>query len=152
LNTAPWVVKADDEYRIYYVSGDSWVHKDLPRYNLKMATSKDGKTWDRKGHVCIDFASNQENALARPTVVFEDGVWKMWFAHKGDAYRLGYAESEDGINWIRNDAYANLSPTSGTFDSEMIEYAATLTHKNQHFMFYNGNNYGFDGIGLAIEE
>ena len=30
LNTAPWVVKADDGYRMYYVSGVGWRHKDLP--------------------------------------------------------------------------------------------------------------------------
>jgi len=34
----------------------------------------------------------------------------------------------------------------------MIEYAAVVKHNGRHFMFYNGNNYGYDGIGLAVEE
>jgi hypothetical protein len=34
----------------------------------------------------------------------------------------------------------------------MIEYAAVVRYKDRHFMFYNGNNYGADGIGLAVEE
>jgi hypothetical protein len=34
----------------------------------------------------------------------------------------------------------------------MIEYAAVIKHKDQHLMFYNGNNFGFGGIGLAMEE
>jgi len=152
LNTAPWVVKVDDEYRIYYVSGHEWLHKDLPRYNIKMGRSLDGKTWHRDGHVCIDFKDENENALARPYVIYQDGVWKMWFAHKGPSYRLGYAESLDGIEWERRDEFAGLNVSASGFDSEMIEYAAVIRHDGRYFMFYNGNNYGFDGIGLAVEE
>ena len=152
LNTAPWVVKADSEYFMYYVSGCGWVHKDLPRYNIKMGRSDDGKVWRRDGHVSIDFKDASENALARPYVVFEDGIWKMWFAHKGDAYRLGYAESLNGIEWERRDDLAGLDVGPSGFDSEMIEYAAVVRYQGRHFMFYNGNNYGADGIGLAVEE
>lgn len=152
LNTAPWVVESDNEYRMYYVSGCEWVHKDLPRYHIKMGRSRDGKVWQRDGHVCIDFKDASENALARPYVIFEDRVWKMWFGHKGAAYRLGYAESPDGIHWERRDELAGLDVSASGFDSEMIEYAAVVKHDGRHFMFYNGNNYGFDGIGLAIEE
>ena len=152
LNTAPWVVKTETEFRMYYVSGCGWKHKDLPRYNIKMATSNDGKVWNRDGHVWIDFADDNENALARPYVVYEDEVWKMWFSHKGETYRFGYAESEDGINWERRDEFAGLDVSKSGWDSEMVEYAAIVNYKGQHFMFYNGNNYGYDGIGLAIEK
>ncbi|MBL4876834.1 MAG: hypothetical protein JKY10_10135 [Cohaesibacteraceae bacterium] len=151
LNTAPWVVKSGDDYRMYYVSGCAWLHKDLPRYNIKMARSHDGKTWHRDGHVCIDFKNSSENALARPYVIFEDDIWKMWFAHKGATYRLSYAESEDGINWVRRDDLCGIDVSNTGFDSEMIEYAAVVSHEERHFMFYNGNNYGYDGIGLAVE-
>jgi len=152
LNTAPWVVQADSEYRMYYVSGCEWVHKDLPRYNIKMATSKDGKIWDRQGHVCIDFKNNQENALARPYVVQEDEKWKMWFGYKGETYRIGYAESDDGLAWTRMDTEAGIEVSQDGFDCDMVEYAAVVRHGDRRFMFYNGNNYGYEGIGLAIEK
>ncbi len=152
LNTAPWVVKAENEFRIYYVSGHEWIHKDLPRYNIKVARSYDGKVWHRDGRVCIDFKDKTENALARPYVIFDDGIWKMWFGHKGDAYRLGYAESHDGLNWTRRDDLAGVDVSPSGFDSEMTEYAAIVKYDGRHFMFYNGNNYGFDGIGLAVSK
>lgn len=152
LNTAPWVVDVDDGYRMYYVSGCEWKNKDLPRYNIKTGFSKDGKTWQRDGHVCIDFKDASENALARPYVILEDGIWKMWFAYKGVDYRIGFAESIDGINWERHDELAGIDVSPSGFDHEMIEYAAIVRHDGRHFMFYNGNNYGFDGIGLAVEE
>ena len=130
---------------MYYVSGCGWKHKDLPRYNIKMATSNDG-------HVCIDFEDSNENALARSYVLSDDEIWKMWFSHKGETYRFGYAESKNGINWERRDDFSGLNVSRSGWDSEMFEYAAVINHKGQHFMFYNGNNYGEDGIGLAIEE
>jgi hypothetical protein len=147
------VVKTNGEYRMYYVSGTEWIHKDLPRYNIKLARSKDGKNWSRDGHICIDFKDNNENALARPYVIYEDDIWKMWFSYKGDAYQLGYAESYDGLEWIRRDDFSGISVGNhDDFDSEMIEYAAVVNYKGRHFMFYNGNSYGYDGIGLAVEE
>ena len=79
----------------------------------------------------------------------------MWFSHKGDAYQIGYAESTDGLEWNRfNNHEASLLPSFGSqeFDSEMVEYGAVLRYKGQLIMLYNGNNYGYDGIGVAIKE
>lgn len=153
INTAPWVVKIKNEYRMYYVSGTEWINSDLPKYNIKLATSKDGKYWNRNGHICIDFKDENETALARPYVIYEDNIWKMWFSFKGKHYQLGYAESFDGLKWQRKDKFSGISiGSSGDFDSDMIAYAAIINFKDKHFMFYNGNNYGYDGIGLAVEE
>jgi hypothetical protein len=76
----------------------------------------------------------------------------MWFAHKGEAYRLGYAESSDGVAWDRKDHLAGIDVTPDGPDSEMIEYAAVLSHGDQRVMFYNGNDYGRHGILVAVEE
>jgi hypothetical protein len=152
LNTAPWVVPDGDAYRMFYVSGCEWIHKDLPRYNIKTCFSVDGKSWVREGHVCIDFLNETENALARPYVLLEDGIWRMWFAYKGLNYRIGYAESRDGLTWERLDHLAGIDVSRSGFDSEMVEYAAIISYDGRRFMFYNGNNYGFDGIGLAVSE
>ena len=151
INTAPWVLKeAENDWTVYYVSGVEWVHKDLPRYNIQMGKSTDGLEWKRDGHICIDFEKG-EDALARPCVTKDGGTYGMWFASKGLAYRLKYAESADGMNWRRRDQQVTIAPTPGSYDSEMMEYATVLTYKGQRFMYYNGNNYGADGIALAIE-
>lgn len=149
LNTAPWVVKNKDKFMMYYVSGHEWIHKDLPRYNIKIAYSNDGFNWKREGQVAIDFKNKEENALARPYVIFDEGIWKMWFSYKEEKYTIGYAESIDGIEWVRNDSLSNISPSKTGLDSEMIEYGAVIKLKDKYFMFYNGNNYGFNGIFLA---
>ena len=76
----------------------------------------------------------------------------MWFGYKQDFYRIGYAESLNGINWIRKDHIVNIDVSKDGFDSEMLEYASVVRYKSGYAMFYNGNNYGYDGIGLAISE
>ncbi|MEM7525864.1 MAG: hypothetical protein AAF360_19335 [Pseudomonadota bacterium] len=76
----------------------------------------------------------------------------MWFAHKGDAYRLGYAVSENGVDWERLDHLVDFDVADAGFDTDMIEYAVIVSYAGRRFMFYNGNNYGFDGVGVAVEE
>ncbi|MBO6805969.1 hypothetical protein [Thalassospira sp.] len=152
LNTAPWVIWDNDKWRIYYVSGTEWINKDLPKYLIKTAVSHDGTQWDRKGDVCIDFADKNEVALARPFVIKNGNLYRMWFSHKGESYRMGYAESTDGINWQRDDSGCALATSDHGFDSDMVEYAAIVEFSGREYMFYNGNNYGYDGIGIAVRD
>ncbi len=157
INTAPYVLHENGQWRMYYVGGVEWLHRDLPRYNIQYATSKDGLEWKREGHVCIDFASKEEHALAKPWVIKENDVYKMWFGCKGDAskggaYVIGYAESEDGANWTRNDDFAGIDRSESGWDSEMIEYTTVVVYQDRKYMFYNGNTYGREGFGLAVQE
>ena len=152
--TAPCVMKEGRLWRMWYVSGVEWVNADLPRYNIKYAESADGIFWDQQGVVCIDSTSQEETALARPCVLKENGVYRMWFSRKerGRSYRIGYAESGDGIKWERIDDQVGIDVSESGWDSEMIEYAFVFMHDNQHYMLYNGNGYGANGIGLAVAE
>lgn len=149
INTAPWVVPTNTGWRMYYVAGVEWVHADLPRYNIQMAESADGWHWVREGRVAIDFAPG-ENALARPYVIEDRGVMRMWFSAKGDAYRPVYAESHDGLTWTRRPSGADLDPGASGPDREMICYPVVLRHRDHYIMYYNGNGYGREGICLAI--
>ena len=149
LNTAPCVMKEGNLWRMWYVSGVEWVNPDLPRYNIKYAYSTNGKAWRRDGQVCIDF-NEGENALARPCVIKDQGLYKMWFSYKGSAYRIGYAESINGLNWERKDELVGIDVSETGWDSEMIEYSYVFEHKGAKYMLYNGNDYGKGGIGLAI--
>lgn len=152
INTAPFVIPTGEGYRVYYVSAVGWDDADSPRYLIKTGTSSDAKNFERDGTVCIDFAGPRETALARPYVLYEDGTYKMWFSHKCKAYRFAYAESQDGVSWERLPDPSGLDVSSGNFDSEMIEYAAIVRCGSRSFMFYNGNAYGADGVGLAVSE
>ncbi|MFH1957623.1 MAG: hypothetical protein ABIJ15_04025 [bacterium] len=152
---SPCVLIENNIWRMWYVSGIKWtVENNAPKhyYHIKYAESKDGIIWDRKGIVCIDFKSPDEYAIARPCVLKENGIYKMWYSYRGKSYRIGYAESKDGLRWERKDNEVGIDVSDTGWDSEMICYAHVFEHNGKKYMLYNGNGYGKTGIGLAILE
>jgi hypothetical protein len=152
---SPFVMFEDGKYRMWYASKDKWEIVDQePKhyYNIKYAESKDGINWNREGHAAIDYEGENDYAFGRPFVLKEDGIYKMWYAFRGDYYIIGYAESDDGINWVRKDDKAGIDVSPEGWDSEMIEYPCIFDCKGERYMLYNGNGYGKTGIGLAIQK
>ncbi len=151
--TAPYVMRIKQKkWFMWYVSCNKWVNKDYPKYDIKLATSIDGKNWQQEGLTSIKLKKN-ERAVARPSVLFENRKYKMWFCYekKVGKYKIGYAESIDGINWKRNDKKANIFPGKKELDNKMIAYPHVIKHKGLKYMFYNGNDYGKEGVFLAVE-
>lgn len=154
LTVTPCVLVEDGLWRMWYASGTKWVEAvdDKPKhhYHIKYAESTDGIHWDREGVVCIDYGSPDEYAIARPCVIKDDGLYRMWYCHRGDSYRIGYAESRDGIEWVRKDDEVGMDVSDSGWDSEMIEYPFVFDHQGERYMLYNGNGYGKTGMGLAV--
>lgn len=153
LTGSPSILIEAGIWRMWYVSGVRWeLQGGKPKhyYHIKYAESTDGIEWRRTGHVCIDFDSPDEYAIATPRVVKEGDLYRMWYCSRGSAYRLGYAESHDGLSWTRKDAEAGLEASPSGWDSEMIAYPCPFRHGGKRFMLYNGNSYGRTGIGLAV--
>jgi hypothetical protein len=153
LTASPSVLIEDGLWRMWYVSGSGWsIEGGVPqhRYHIRYAESRDGVAWSRSGLVCLDYASPDERAFARPCVVHDGGRYRMWFSVRGPAYRLGYAESADGLVWERDDARAGLEVADAGWDSEMIAYSFVFLAARRTWMLYNGNGYGRTGIGYAV--
>lgn len=147
------VFPGSDKWRMWYLSCTEWfLDNNLPKhkYHIKYAESVDGINWNREGVVAIDFVSEKEYAISRPSVIYDNGIWKMWFSYRSDNYRIGYAESDDAVNWERFDNLVGIDVSLEGWDSEMIEYPFVFDHKGQRYMLYNGNGYGKTGFGLAV--
>lgn len=152
LTASPWVLVEGGVWRMWYVSGLAWVTtngKPAHRYHIRYAESRDGLHWDRRGVVCIDFKDAGEYAIARPCVLRDGSVYRMWYSHRGERYRIGYAESSDGVVWKRLDDCAGIDVAPGEWDGEMIEYPCVVDADGRRLMLYNGDDYGRTGIGLA---
>jgi len=154
---APYVMKDHDKWKIWYVSLIKWTEEEGKLkhfYNIRYAESDDGINFNREGVVCIDFKNEFEYAIARPFIIKENGIYKMWYSYREgkniSTYRIGYAESNDGINWKRLDEKINLDVAESGWDSEMIEYSYLYDFKGKRYMLYNGNSYGRTGVGLAL--
>jgi hypothetical protein len=152
LAGAPWIIVENGIWKMWYISCTKWeIENDTPKhyYKVMYTESLDGINWNSERRVVIDFKDNDEFAIARPQVIIEDNIYKMWYSYRGIHYKIGYAESYDGITWTRKDEEVNIPVSKDGWDSEMICYGFVLSHMGQKYMLYNGNGYGKSGIGLA---
>lgn len=157
-----FVFNEKDYYRAYYLSCIKWEilgGRPEPLYVLKYAESENGITWERTGKVAIGLAGQEEGGVVSAAVLRDGTRYKMWFGRRGkfdyrtntnNAYRIGYAEAEDGLNWTRMDALAGIDVSSEGWDSEMISYPYVLRVADRLYMFYNGNGFGKTGFGYAV--
>lgn len=150
----PFVLMENGIFKAWYVAGSAWMDidgKSMPVYTINYLESSDGIQWGSKGRVCIDIEKEDEHGFGRPYVIRHAGMYKMFYSirvkHKG--YRLGYAESRDGISWIRKDNEIGIDVSSEGWDSQSICYSAVLPVNDKVIMFYNGNEFGKTGFGYA---
>ncbi|NIM97935.1 MAG: hypothetical protein GTO24_07630 [candidate division Zixibacteria bacterium] len=149
----PFVMEDAGIYRMWYGSNLKWgpAQEDMAHL-IKYAESTDGLKWKRDGTIALRFKDKSEYAMSRPFVVKENGIYRMWYSYRGTAYRIGYAESENAVDWKRMDEKVGISVSDSGWDSESIEYPFLIDHRGQRYMFYNGNGYGRTGFGLAVLE
>jgi len=149
------VLREDDRWRMWYTCFRRWGRGPTePKhvYVIKFAESRDGLHWDRPNRVCIETSSPDEFSIGRPSVLRENGLYHMWFSYRGAEYRIGYAWSENGIDWTRRDDLAGIDVSASGWDSEGICYSHVFRWKDALYMLYCGNHYGRDGLGLAVLE
>ena len=110
----PSVVKVGDTFFLYYTRAPVDV-----RDEIALATSTDGVTWQEEGTVLGTGADGAWDSLlvGRPSVLHENGRFRMWYDGRRDlpvgapaegvpksdrsVRAVGYAESGDGLTWIR---------------------------------------------------
>ncbi len=153
--TSAFVMYDEDVFKMWYTAGSKWLvvnDKPLPIYNLHYLESKDGMTWGKAGQLSVDFKNEDEHALGRPWVIKKDGGYTMFYSirTKSSGYKLGYAESKDGIEWQRKDEEIGIEVSAEGWDSKMIGYASIVEYKDNVYMFYNGNDCGQTGFGYAL--
>lgn len=157
---SPRIRKYGEKWYLWYVSGKEWLRtegKPEPVYKIRMASSEDGLNWVKLGRDLIENKLGEHECQACPDVTFHDGKYHMFFSYryshnyKGSegGYRIGYASSEDMINWSRNDEMAGMSVSVSGWDSEMVNYPHVFMLDGETYMLYQGNEMGRAGIGVA---
>ena len=155
--SCPWVLAdGDGGWRMWFMNGLDWgVRPDgtpASRYNVGHARSPDGIAWTPDPEVALDLFHPRELAIARPQVVQDPDLWRMWHCYRGEDfdYAVGYAESPDGMRWTRRDDHPLALPASGSgFDSAATCYPYVFDHGGERWMLYCGDAFGQGGFGLA---
>lgn len=111
----PSVIRVGNRYSMYYTVAGSGVTD-----RIDVATSEDGLTWKRIATALKPGEPGSWDSLlvGRPSVLFEQGLFKMWYDGRKDlplgapdaaapksanSHRsVGYATSTDGIHWTKS--------------------------------------------------
>jgi len=160
--TSPVVLKDQNTWHMWYCSGTGWPKirgKYEHTYDIKYARSDNGIDWRPSGKACIA-QQTEDEAITRPFVLKNGDGCHMWFCYRGsrsfrdgyDAYRIGYAYSNDVLRWQRDDSKNCIARSETGWDSKMVAYPAVVRVNNRTLMFYNGNDFGASGFGLAISQ
>jgi len=151
--------KKSGQYHAWYASGTGWAAvegKQEEQYVIKHATSSNAITWTRDNKEILP-RHYQHEATTRPSVIFYNNKYHMWFCHRGltdfrngeNSYRIGYACSDNMENWNRDDSQSGMELSATGWDSKMQAYPYVLKTPEKVFMFYNGNGFGQSGMGYA---
>jgi predicted GH43/DUF377 family glycosyl hydrolase len=161
--SGPKIRKFNNQWWLFYIAGTKWIANDgkpEPVYKIRVAFSQDGLNWRKVDKNLISNKLEEDEAQASPDVFFMNGRYHMFFCYrfsinyrgKEKGYRIGYAVSDDLVNWKREDEKAGIDISSSGWDDEMISYPHVLELNGEYFMFYLGNQVGRYGFGLAKME
>ena len=160
LTAGPFVVNEGGIFKMWYCSGTDWkfpAGNPEPTYTVFYAESEDGITWTPHAGPVIPYGFDGE-VISAPWVVKTTQGYRMWYSRRGHTssaeknFRIGYAESADGMSWTRRDDLAGITVSEEGWDSEMVCYAAICNFGDKTYMFYSGNGVGRGGIGYAVAD
>lgn len=157
---SPKIRYFNDTWHLWYSAGNAWLHNDgkpQPVYKIRMATSADGINWNKIGKDIIENVLEENECQAGADVLFYKEQYHMFFSYRYNlnyrdanrGYRIGYAVSDDLVNWKRDDERAGIAVSESGWDSESVSYAHVFELDNNIYMLYQGNEIGRYGFGLA---
>ncbi|MCV2222700.1 hypothetical protein PspCFBP13508_04760 [Pseudomonas sp. CFBP13508] len=148
------VLFEDNVWKVWFAVGDSWTlinGQHYPDYNIWYTESVDGQVFNQDELLCID-VEGDEYRIGRPSVYKFEDKYYMFYTKGGTSgldYFPGVAVSDDGKVWQRQDEQFGLELSEGGFDSTHLCYPRLVSAGNKTYCFYNGNNMGAEGFGVA---
>jgi hypothetical protein len=159
----PFVLKMKDTYSLYYIFGTRWSDcgsNPERTYKIGRMNSDDGFTFARilEGRQIVPDTIDNE-AQAMPTVVKIDSTYHMFYCYRSsfdfrdggnNGYRLGHAISLDGEVWELR--HSDLPSSFPHWSINMQCYPHATIIDSKLYLFFNGNKFGKNGIGLITKE
>jgi len=140
---SPCGIKDGEIFKMWYSGGD----EDAICY----ATSTDGINWQKYGGNPVlvgDEGTWEDGEVSGPSVIKENGIYKMWYGAKG----IGYATSTDGIHWTKYEENPVLKVgPSGSWDAGEIGYPSVIKEGQIYKMWYEAEGEEGGEFG-SIEE
>jgi predicted GH43/DUF377 family glycosyl hydrolase len=135
----PVVIKQGEKYLMWYTG------QAKGKSRIGLATSKDGKTWERSGDKPV-LAPEQEwerDAVMCPHVGYDDDrkLYRMWYSggEQFEPNAVGHATSADGLKWAKDEKNPVFrpEPKSG-WEKDRVTGCQVVRQGDWWVMFYIG--------------
>ncbi len=158
--SGPKIRRFNNRWYLWYIAGKKWLTAETrmePVYKIRMASSDNGIDWTKMNHELIESKLEENECQASPDVFYYKNKYHMFFCYrkslnyrgKEGGYRIGYASSDNMLNWTRDDTRAGIDISDTGWDSEMVAYPHVFELDNEIYMLYLGNQVGKHGFGIA---
>ena len=154
FRTAPYIFKNGDAWGTIYIGGSLFIDgpsgKRQPVYSLRYAESEDCYSWPDQGkELLAPDVARGELGFGRP-VLFGDGANTrlMISVRTFDGYRL-CSGPWNGGRPVRDDLVPLLATGPEDWDRTSTCFGAFCRTDSDDLLFYNGNEFGRTGFGLA---
>lgn len=131
--TEPSVLYRNGRYHMWYTA---WLF-GTPAINYTNST--DGINWEPSKEVLLLSQAWEGNTLSQADVVWTNEGYKIFYnGNSNDTWKIGMAESGDGINWgkyVSNPVFTPNSSEAPTSASPSVLY-----NGNNYVMFYHSKN------------
>lgn len=143
---APSVLYKDGIYHMWYAGGTGAI------WTIGHATSSDGLSWSNREPIDIDLSADPDvSNIHDPYVLYEDGLYKMWYAVSDSGFsfiHINYATSTDGINW--DFVAKDIIPAILYWESEnRVSFPSVIHNQDGYKMWFSGSDYDSFRIGYA---
>ncbi|MCK5559182.1 MAG: hypothetical protein KAJ51_01255 [Thermoplasmata archaeon] len=126
-------------------------------WEIGLATSQDGIQWTKySGNPVLKMGTGgswEDLCLSGPTVIFDGNTYKMWYMGESSSisWKIGYATSSDGINWIKYPGNPVLvQGAGGSWDEKYVGFPSIYFDGIKFTMWYSGGDINDNRkIGIA---
>jgi hypothetical protein len=157
--TSPKLRFFKEKYFLTYTAGVKWFEYQGRKeiiYKLRSAESLDLIHWERTADNLLPDVLGPDEAQACGDIIETNSGFHMFFCYRSAidfrsdvrmSYKIGYAFSLDLHSWKRNDQFAGISSTPGSWDEQMCAYPNLFQYKGKTYILYLGNETGAAGFG-----
>jgi predicted GH43/DUF377 family glycosyl hydrolase len=158
---SPRIRRFNNTLYLWYCAGKKWIRtggRPEPVYKIRLAVSNNGVDWKKQGRDLLESALEEDECQASAEVFALAGRYHMLFSYRHTVgfkddqkrgYRIGYAWSDDLENWTRDDGQAGVQISDEGWDSGSVSYPNVFELDGNVYMYYQGNEIGRSGFGLA---
>lgn len=137
----PCIIHQGGTYKMWYTGQDR-----SGNYAIGYATSPDGINWTRYGSNPIftpTIGTWDEDGVYGSEVLFDGTTYRMWYSTPIE-WEIGYATSQNGIDWTKSSNSPILGAGSlGEWDEDGVVFPSVLLDGGRYKMWYTSHAVGY---------